>query len=529
MLNSYAMPISRRQFAAGALAGLAGYLPSRLQALRPRPKLFVFLIAEQFRQLYLERASGLLAPGGFRELMTKGVYYPDCRLAASGFTATGLATLATGAYPSLHGIVADQWYDRQTHGLAKARADLLEATTLADEVVRAGQPDEAPRTPCNRIFCLGLNEGTVSLLAGHSQGPVYWMDAQGHFNTRGNAPEWLAAHNGAHPIEYLHDQKWLAVQAGSELPPLRTLSYDPKRPEDFFALYQSSPFCQDAQFELLHKLFTEEKVGQGETLDFVFLSLGSMALLGYETGSYSPLSPLMDQMALHLDLRIQRTLEALNKAPGKDKYNLIFAAAHGAPPDPDAAMRSQKAISGESLAHAIGKGLSDWIDKGTAKIGYVDKYVYPFLYLKLEALGKQNTPLRAARKMAGELALRQPGVAGYYTADGDCSHTGEWRRRFENSFHALRSGDVMLSYEPEAVEDFGPGRGVSYGSLYNYDTRTPLFLYGPQFGKKLIEYAIESVDLAPTVARAAGIGAPSSATGRVLAEAYAEGEEERAK
>ena len=87
----------------------------------------------------------------------------------------------------------------------------------------------------------------------------------------------------------------------------------------------------------------------------------------------------------------------------------------------------------------------------------------------------------------------------------------------------------MLSYEPESVEDFGAGRGVSYGSLYNYDTRVPLFLYGPQFGRKLIERSIESVDLAPTVARAAGIAAPSSATGEVLVEAYAEGEEERVK
>jgi predicted AlkP superfamily pyrophosphatase or phosphodiesterase len=511
------MAISRRQFTSGALAGLAGCLPGPLQALRPRPKLFVFLIAEQFRQLYLDRAGNLLAPGGFRELMTKGVYYPDCRLAASGFTATGLATLATGAYPSLHGIVADQWYDRKTHTLAKARAEMLEAATLADE---------AARDPHNRIFCLGLNEGSASLLAGHSQGLVFRMDTQGRFNTRGNAPEWLAAYNGSRPIEELHDKKWVAVGTGGELPPLRTLTYDAKRPEEFFALYQSSPFCQEAQFELLRTMIAAEKLGQGPALDFVFVSLGAMALLGHETGSDSP---LMDQMALQLDRQIQRTLEVLNKAPGKNTYNLIFAAAHGAPPEPDPATRAQKAISGESVARAIGKAISDSIDKGAVKNTYVDKYVYPFLYLKLETLQKQNAPRRAARKLAGETALRLPGVAGYYTADGDCSHTGEWRRRFENSFHELRSGDVMLSYEPEAVEDFGAGRGVSYGSLYNYDTRVPLFLYGPQFGKKLIEGAIEAVDLAPTVARAAGIATPSSATGKVLAEAYAEGEEERPK
>ncbi len=527
MLNFYPMAISRRQFTAGALAGLAGYLPGRLEALRPRPKLFVFLIAEQFRQLYLDRGESLLAPGGFRELMTKGVYYPDCRLAASGFTASGLATLATGAYPSLHGIVADQWYDRKTHLLTKARAEMLEATTLADEVERTGYREEAARSPQNRIFCLGLNEGPTSLLAGHSRGQVYWMDAQGQFNKRGNAPEWLSEYDRAHPIEELHEKRWLAAGAeGSDLPPLRTLTYDPKHPDEFFALYQSSPYCQEAQFELLRTMVTAEKLGQGQTLDFVFLSLGSMALLGYETGSDSS---LMGQMALELDRQIQSTLEMLNKVPGKNNYNLIFAAAHGAPPEPEPATRSQKAIAGESLAHAVAKALSEWIDKGPVKNAYVDQYVYPFLYLNLETLHKQNTPIRGARKLAGETALRVPGVAGYYTADGDCSHTGEWRRRFENSFHELRSGDVMLSYEAEAVEDFGAGRGVSYGSLYDYDTSVPLFLYGPQFGKRVIEHAVELVDLAPTVARAAGIGTPSSSAGKVLAEAYAEGEEERAK
>lgn len=506
------------------MAGLAAYGPGRLQALRPRPKLFVFLIAEQFRQLYLDRSDSSLVPGGFRELMTRGIYYPNSRLAASGFTATGLGTLATGAYPSLHGIVADRWYDRKTRGLTKARAELLEATTLADEAARArGEDWMLPSR--NRIFSLGLNEGSASLLAGRSEGQVFWMDSQGHFQTRGNAPEWLAEYNGAHAIEELHDKRWQALGAGDEVPPLRTLTYDARKPDEFFALYQASPFCQDAQFDLLGTVIAKEKLGLGPGLDLVFVALGSMAMLGYDTGSDSP---FMDQMTLQLDRQIQRTLDRLNSTPLKNNFNLIFAAAHGAPPEPGAADRAQKAVNGENLARGIDKALSSWIDRGAVKNTYVEKYVYPFLYLKHELLLRQNTPLRSVRKLAGETALRL-GVAGYYTADGDCSHTGEWRRRFENSFHQLRSGDVMLSYEPETVEDFGGGRGISYGSLYNYDTQAPLFLYGPQFGRKVIERAIEAVDLAPTVARAAGIGVPSSATGSVLAEAYAEGEEERAK
>jgi arylsulfatase A-like enzyme len=80
----------------------------------------------------------------------------------------------------------------------------------------------------------------------------------------------------------------------------------------------------------------------------------------------------------------------------------------------------------------------------------------------------------------------------------------------------------MLSYRPEYVEDYGQKRGISYGSLYNYDARTPLCLYGPQFLGGVFEQPVEAVDLAPTLARAIGVASPSSAAGRVLSEALIE-------
>jgi hypothetical protein len=503
------MSISRRRFAATVAAGLAGYLPDRLQALRTRPKLFVLLIAEQFRQVYLERSARLLVAGGFKRLMEEGIYYPDCRLAASSFTAGGLATLATGAYPQLHGIVADHWYDRKLGGPATARAEHLKATNLADEAARMGH--------C-RTFCLGLNQDSISLLAGRAPTQVFWMDAKGQF-TSPNDPAWLVQYNRLRSIENLHNTGWTAVGAGEGLPPLRMLTFDAARPEEFMTLYRSSPYGQDAQFDLLRELVAAEKLGQGDTLDLVFVSLGSMALLGYETGSDSP---LMEQMVLRLDRQVKATLETLDKIPGAGSYNLIFAAAHGAPPELDRVTHSRKAVDGEALAQDISRGLSDWIDKGTVKNVYVEKYIYPFLYLKLDALRRQNVTPRSARKLAAELALRHAGVAGYYTADGECTNGGEWRRRFENSFCEIRSGDVMLCYEPEMVEESGAFRGISYGSFYNYDTRVPLFLYGAQFGAQVIERGIEVVDLAPTVARAAGLSVPSSATGVVLGEAFAD-------
>jgi len=170
------------------------------------------------------------------------------------------------------------------------------------------------------------------------------------------------------------------------------------------------------------------------------------------------------------------------------------------------------AVNGEKLARALEWPLS------AAGFGiHVEKYLYPFLYLNPGSASDAE----AVRLLAGRFALEQPAVAGYFTARGACSTQDGWERRFRNSFCPGRSGDVMLSYRPEYVEEYGQNRGISYGSLYNYDVRVPLCFYGPQFRQGSFEAPVESVDVVPTLARAMGIADPSSSTGRVLGEAFA--------
>jgi len=170
------------------------------------------------------------------------------------------------------------------------------------------------------------------------------------------------------------------------------------------------------------------------------------------------------------------------------------------------------AVKGEALAQAIDHTLR------TGGLGRVEKYVYPFFYLDTSGFRDPEEVRGAAARAAMGLA----GVAGYYTAAGACSVRDDWERRFRNSFHPQRSGDLMLSYRAGYVEDSGKGRGISYGSLYNYDVSVPLCFYGPQFLAGSYESPVESVDVAPTLARVSGVAPPSSSTGRILSEALAE-------
>jgi hypothetical protein len=490
------MRICRRYFN----LSLLGAASRMAVGLAPRPKLLVLVLLEQIRQDYWDSAAAQFGPGGLRRILLKGAHFPDCRHLASSFSATTIATLATGAWPAEHGIVADSWYDREARGAVPASQEALRATTLIAQVAAE------PRT---RAFVIGMDAAQSSLFAGTAAARQYWMDPRGQFTTLGDPPEWLSEFNSMRPLDNAHNAPWMAIGARPGAPPLRTLTYDAEHPERFLDLFQASPLGQAAQFSLLASLIEKEGLGQRDSFDFVCLIAGSTARLGYETGGGSA---LMREMVLHLDRQLEYLLTRLKGGPGENGFNLVLAGAHGAPPAPAAEKRARMAVPGESVAQAVDKALL------AHDLGRVTRYLYPFLYLDTSGY-RDPEPLRVA---AGRAALEHPAVAGFYTAGGYCSTNDGWRERFRNSFHPDRSGDVMLSYHPEYVEDYGQGRGISYGSLYNYDVRVPLCFYGPQFPAGVFESPVQSVDVAPTLARAIGVAAPSSSVGRVLGEAFGE-------
>ena len=81
---------------------------------RQKPALIVLLVVDQFRADYVTQF-GSTWTRGLRRLIDNGAYF---RQAAYPYAATetcpGHATIATGALPRTHGIIANGWYDRTT-------------------------------------------------------------------------------------------------------------------------------------------------------------------------------------------------------------------------------------------------------------------------------------------------------------------------------------------------------------------------------------------------------------------------------
>ena len=136
---------------------------------------------------------------------------------------------------------------------------------------------------------------------------------------------------------------------------------------------------------------------------------------------------------------------------------------------------------------------------------------------------------RLARSGAGasgggaRRAAIHPAVANYYTAGGACSAADEWRRRFRNSFHAEAFGrrDALL---PAGIHGgFRPGpRACPTARCTTTMCACRCSSTARSFARGCYESPVESVDVAPTLARAMGVAAPSSSVGRVLGEAVIE-------
>jgi predicted AlkP superfamily pyrophosphatase or phosphodiesterase len=437
------MTFSRRRFCTFAAAS-AGLLSAA-----PRPKLLVWVIAEQFRPDYLDELWPSFGTGGFRRLVEGGSYFPSCEYNSTTFTCSGLATLLTGTWPSLHGIVADRWFDSVSGQPVEAGGKALRAGTLI-EAAAAGDR--------NRVFVIASGSGAAFL-----------EGCGATRNLRGTNE------SGARTAS-----AWLTSNARPGAKPLRLI--------DTPALYEASPFALADQFSLMRETIVKERVGAGVGLDVAVLLLGAPGALGLGTGASSP---LMRDMVVRLDQQIGALLDLLDSRVGKGNYAIAFTSAHGL----DVKGTQRQGVDAKEIAAAIPNAHA---------------YLYPFVYL--------NRANPEARRAVAYSLMKTGRIAGYYTADEDSSLTGAWRERFANSFYADRSGDLMVSYAAHAGESADT---IAAGSIYNYDTRVPLILYGSMFRAQTIEDTVYATDIAPTLSRISGLELPASSTGRVLGEAIA--------
>src|SRR5438105_13922922 len=96
------------------ILGTGGVSPAAADSLPDRPSLVVMVMFDQLRGDYLQRWDCLFGEDGFQRLERDGAWFQNCHYPyAHTVTAAGHASILSGSWPARHGIVDNDWYDRQ--------------------------------------------------------------------------------------------------------------------------------------------------------------------------------------------------------------------------------------------------------------------------------------------------------------------------------------------------------------------------------------------------------------------------------
>ena len=514
---------------------------------RTRPKLVVMLVVDQLRTDYIERY-GHEWTGGLRRLLANGAWFSRAAYPYyNTVTCVGHATIGTGAFPSVHGMVLNEWWDRAagqrqactadddttvvSHGAAlTGRGEsprTLRASTLADEM--RAQLDGSPR-----VLTFSLKARSAIGLAGHRGDAVIWYDGRGAFVTSsafaaGPVPA-VAEFMRRHPIEadagqtwsrllpedrYLFESPAIGAKPSASMTPTFPhvlAGVDGNDARTFYSQWQRSPMA-DAYLAVM-ALHTTRAVGAGggNRTDFLGISFSTLDYVGHNFG---PRSHEVQDVLHRLDQTIGSLLEGLDQQVGAGNYVVGLASDHGVALIPeyassvglDAGRRSSSAVTEavEEVLASLGPGTH------VATTLYTDVYLTEGTW---EKLSERPDLIRAVKARVGGL----DGVSEVFTRDELETKTfpaGSAGDRMARGYYPGRSGDLFVAPRPYWI---ATADATTHGTGYAYDTRVPVALMGPGIAPGEYLEAATPADLAPTLAHLVGVTLPQ-AQGRVLAEA----------
>jgi predicted AlkP superfamily pyrophosphatase or phosphodiesterase len=510
-----------------------------------KPRLVVVFVVDGLPQRQVVDYWDQLAPDGLRRFLDRGAWFTDANYGYSvTYTAPGHATILTGAYPHLSGIIANQWRDPVTGKATYCVADTsatyighktraldgtspknLKVESLGDVLKRAD--------PRSKVIAISGKDRGAILPAGRSGVAYIYQADTGEFASSTyymkEHPRWVVAFNANHPADaYLHkewrallpeaayarslpdEQKWYAK--GGKLPKMLGEGIDKPGPA-FYESILPTPFGDDLTLAFARAAIAGEELGRDASPDILVVSLSSHDYVNHAYGAESRLS---HDHVLQLDRLLQDFFGDLDLAVGRDHYLALLTADHGFMPFPEYSQLLGRDAGRVDTARTIAKlnaGLVKRFGQGTWALGMSAQAVV----LNRLLISQRKLNIAHVSEEARRLLLAEPGVAVVYTRAELESGSRAGAPLFDmvrKSWNRDLSGDLQVGLKPYWM--YGATQ-TTHGSPYAYDTNVPLLIYGPSWVRAgRIDARVEMADVAPTLARFLGIAAPSSCEGQPL-------------
>ncbi|KTC84884.1 alkaline phosphatase family protein [Legionella brunensis] len=511
-----------------------------------QPKLVVQLVVDQLRGDLINRYHQKFGPNGFNYLLDHGLDYHNAHHPhANTVTCAGHATIATGSYPALHGIVNNDWYDRklqhpiycvedpQSPILTTIRSQKpvvgrsprnLIASTLSDEIVLS---------QIGRAFAVSLKDRSAITLAGHA-GKAFWFDKEnGGFVTSqhyySTYPQWVNTWNRHYETK---DETWnlsapVTTYTYAKAPTFqnRFKEFGASFPhhlgspnsETYYKFLSMTPIADELTADFAISLLTNEKLGTtSEKVDYLAISFSAVDAIGHQFG---PNSLESEDNLLRLDKTLAKLLAAIDKQVGLDNTLIVLTADHGVSDSP-IYLASHNIKENHSLKIPQ---MQTIIEQTLAKhfklpANTLQAIALPYVYLNHDVINEHQLSINAVSSYLAETLRQQPGIFQAYTLPlANTEH--DWlSAKVAKMVFPKRSGDIYLVPPPyQALADKSEQR-VSHGTPWQYDSYVPLLFVNAAFKAQRITKPVNTTDIAPTLAAILSIKSPSAAIGQPLPE-----------
>lgn len=519
-----------------------------MQETKPNnPRLIVGIIVDQFRYADLNRYWSRLSANGIKRLAQEGTFYTNT-FYTNLITQSPVshATIATGASPSLHGIVGREWYEPLQDYVISSIYD-TESKALQYKGATGKKSPRLLKAPAftnkmklnsrfnAHVYGIGFMDHDAILSAGKMADAAFWFDRQtGNWLTSDyyieKLPEWVVAFNRSHSADSIMKNKW------DRLYPLDTYSasrsdrnpYEPgfgrfangfpyrlgwlSRKDQNYEIIRYTPYADKLTLDFTKSFFNGENPGRDSITDYVAVSFTSTEGIA---DLFGPYSVEHEDAFLRLDRHIADLLEYLDKNYNRDSVLVFLTGAHGAPLLPEY-LKATKGNAGYFSYKSAMALLKAYLRAIFGKGNWVKYYSQQQIYLNRTLIDESDASLEEVRKQAAHFVTQFSGVSHAIPASAiiNQNFTSGIYNKFQNSYYPNRSGDVLLNLHPGWTERFG---GITHAG-YNYDTHVPLFWYGWQIPSQKIIRRTSPTQIAPTISQILGLGYPAAAEDEALME-----------
>ena len=513
-----------------------------------KPKLVVAIVIDQMRYDFLENLSHRYSDNGFNRLVNDGF---NCKNNFYNYVPTvtgpGHSSISTGSTPKTHGIVGNNWYDRERKHSIYCTDDSNYNNVGGDDYSGNKSPNNLLVETFADINKMSNNKSkTISiaikdrgsiLMGGKKADAAYWYygkeRAQWITSTfyMNQIPDWVKEFNKEDNLEkYLEDWNTLKDISTYENHEIDNNSfeklfkgkdnsafpYDIKslmKHNDCFDMIKETPYGNTMTTDFAIEAIVNENLGKRGVTDVITVGYSSTDYIGH---SFGVASVETQDTYIRLDLEIQKFLSFLDKEIGKNEYSLFLTADHGVLEIPaylSSTGVNAQAVSENDLTNKVVKKLNDVLGIEVKKlIANVDNSQ---IYLNDEVISEMNLNKSKVVNELVKILESFDFISKAYTADFilGSSELIEYEKLIQNGYHNERSGDIALILKENVI--FYNGKGTTHGSGYNYDTHVPLIFYGYGIKKGETLNHTEIPDIAPTISKLLGLEMKNS-TGKVL-------------